>query len=293
MQTTTAGRVPAPIVDTHAHVFDRRLPLAPARRYAPDYDAPLETYLHHLDTHGIGAGVLVQPSFLGSDNRFLVDAIQRDPARLRGVAVVSPEVADDELESLNSRGVTGLRLNLVGHPAPDLGAARWISLWPRLAKLGWHVELHREAKDLASLLRQLLEYGLRVVVDHFGRPDPALGVDDPGFRALLAMADSRKVWVKVSAAYRCADPGTRFMRDATEAVLAHFGSGRVMWGSDWPHTQFEQQVDYRSALAALRGLDLAPALLDDILRSTPAAFYGFKGLPLETSAPRGQSARTH
>src|SRR5258706_14032175 len=52
-------------VDTHAHVFERGLPMPDARRYAPDEDALLGTYLHHLDTHGMAHGVLVQPSFLG------------------------------------------------------------------------------------------------------------------------------------------------------------------------------------------------------------------------------------
>lgn len=53
-------------IDTHAHVFERGLPLADARRYAPTYDAPLPAYLAQLDAHGVSHGVLVQPSFLES-----------------------------------------------------------------------------------------------------------------------------------------------------------------------------------------------------------------------------------
>ena len=49
-------------IDTHAHVFLRGLPMAPERRYAPDYDAPLPAYLDILDGNGIAAVVLVQPS---------------------------------------------------------------------------------------------------------------------------------------------------------------------------------------------------------------------------------------
>ena len=37
--------------------------------------------------------------------------------------------------------------------------------------------------------------GCRVVIDHFGRPDPALGIADPGFAYLLRQADSGQVWV--------------------------------------------------------------------------------------------------
>src|SRR5258708_22274183 len=68
-------------VDTHAHVFERGLPMPDARRYAPDEDALLGTYLHHLDTHGMAHGVLVQPSFLGTDNSYLLQALRAQPQR--------------------------------------------------------------------------------------------------------------------------------------------------------------------------------------------------------------------
>lgn len=57
-------------VDAHAHVFAHGLPLAPVVRHAPDYDATLDTYIAHLAEHGITHAVLVQPSFLGTDNTF-------------------------------------------------------------------------------------------------------------------------------------------------------------------------------------------------------------------------------
>src|SRR5260370_22743289 len=36
---------------THAHVFERGLPMPDARRYAPDEDALLGTYLHRSEEH--------------------------------------------------------------------------------------------------------------------------------------------------------------------------------------------------------------------------------------------------
>ena len=72
-------------IDTHAHVFARGLTLAEGRRYAPDYDAPVEDYLRRLDENGLSHGVLVQPSFLGTDNGFMLDALRRHPDRLRGI----------------------------------------------------------------------------------------------------------------------------------------------------------------------------------------------------------------
>ncbi|WP_455734070.1 amidohydrolase family protein, partial [Burkholderia stabilis] len=86
----SAGAVAA--VDAHAHVFARDLPLAPVVRHAPDYDASLDAYVGHLAAHGITHAVLVQPSFLGTDNAFFVDVLRRYPSRFRGVAVVDPRV---------------------------------------------------------------------------------------------------------------------------------------------------------------------------------------------------------
>lgn len=263
-------------VDTHAHVFERGLPLTDGRRYAPDYDATLDTYLQLLNAHGIECAVLVQPSFLGTDNRYLLQALSRDRGCLRGVAVVTPDVSEKELAALHAQGVTGIRLNLIGQALPDLAANSWTPLLERLSELGWHVELHRNAQDLAPMLDRLLEAGVPVVVDHFGRPDPQKGIHDPGFRSLLGYGKTGRVWVKVSGAYRCAAPGSDFVREATDQLAEHFGAGRLMWGSDWPHTQHEQVMNYGRSLSTLLELGLDATAIDAILGTTPASFYGFE-----------------
>lgn len=272
-------------MDTHAHVFQKDLPLTDGRRYAPGYDATLDTYLQLLNTHGIGRAALVQPSFLGTDNRYLLQALSREPHRLRGVAVVAPDVSEEELAGLHAQGVTGIRLNLIGQALPDLRAKPWASLLERLSRLGWHIELHRNAQDLAPMLDRLLETGVPVVVDHFGRPDPEKGVHDPGFKTLLGYGGTGRVWVKVSGAYRCAVPGSAFVREATGQLVEHFGAERLMWGSDWPHTQHERVMNYGQSLSTLLELGLDAAVVDAILCTTPASFYGFEQESTDRSTP--------
>lgn len=280
------ARPALPRVDTHAHVFARTLPLADGRRYAPDYDATLDAYRKLLDASKIENAVLVQPSFLGTDNGYLLQALTTDRTRLRGVAVVSPDISEDDLVQLNANGITGVRLNLVGKTLPDIGAPPYATLWRRLSKLGWHVELHREASDLAPLITSLLDAGLPVVVDHFGRPAQARGTSDRGFKELLELGYSGRVWVKISGAYRCATPGSTFMREATDQLIEAFGAERLMWGSDWPHTQFEHTTDHGQTLSTLLDLRLAPSLVDAILCSTPHSFYGFDKNPVSDIVPR-------
>jgi predicted TIM-barrel fold metal-dependent hydrolase len=241
-------------IDTHAHIFQRGLKLAEVRRYAPGYDALLADYLGILDTKGIACGVLVQPSFLGTDNSYLLAALRQMPARLRGIAVVEPNVSLAELQEMDAAGIVGIRLNLVGDAAvPDFSASPWRSLLRHVADMRWQVEVHREAGRLRHIVQPLLDAGIKLVVDHFGRPDPALGVDDPGFRFLLEAAASRRVWVKLAAAYRngADGRGQQVAQDAIPLLRSAFGMDRLLWGSDWPHTQFEKSTGYGHARQAL------------------------------------------
>lgn len=265
-------------IDTHAHIFQHGLKLANVRRYAPDYDALLDDYIGMLDRHGVARGVLVQPSFLGTDNSYLLAGLQRMPGRLRGIAVVAPDVTPAALAGMNAAGVVGIRLNLVGSAAvPEFSDAPWRTLLRRVADLGWQVEVHREAGRLPTVLRPLLEAGVNVVVDHFGRPDPALGVDDPGFRFLLDAASTRRIWVKLSAAYRngANGRGQQIALDAIPLLRSAFGMERLLWGSDWPHTQFEKQAEYGLARRALDVWLPDPDERRVVLVDAPTALFRF------------------
>jgi predicted TIM-barrel fold metal-dependent hydrolase len=236
----------AKTIDTHAHIFQRGLPLAPGARYTSDYDAPVESYLRQLDANGMSHGVLVQISFLGTDNSYLVSGIKAAGGRLKGIAVVEPTIGEADLKALDAAGIVGMRLNLVGRPIPDFTAEPWPALLKMVAGLGWQVEIHREAKDMEAIAGPLLKSGVNVVVDHFGRPDAVLGVDDPGFRYLLAQGASRRLWVKVSAAYRNGKDGAgeKTALAAYAMLRDALGLDQLLFGSDWPHTAFEATANY-------------------------------------------------
>ena len=128
----------------------------------------------------------MQPSFLGTDNSFMLAAIAASGGRLRGIAVVDPAVTDGELDALAAGGVVGIRYNLIGEDPARIARPDHVGLSRRVAGRGWQIELHVDGRDLPPLLDLLLPLGTPVVVDHFGRPDAALGRDDPGLRRLLA-----------------------------------------------------------------------------------------------------------
>jgi predicted TIM-barrel fold metal-dependent hydrolase len=259
-------------IDTHAHVFHRGLNLAPGRRYAPDYDAPLELYLKQLDDSGITNGVLVQPSFLGTDNSYIVESLKAAAGRLRGIAVVDPDVSTEEIMRLDQAGVVGIRLNLVGQPLPDLAAPEWKALLAKLKARDWQVEIQRNASDLAALVPRLLDHGVRVVFDHYALPDPKLGVSDPAYAAILKLGASRNVWIKISAPYRNGANGEAFAKQAYPLLRDAYGLDRLLWGSDWPHTQFEASQTYAKNRHFLDELVTAPDERAKILVSPKQLF---------------------
>lgn len=265
-------------IDAHAHVFSRELDLTSARRYTPDYDATLALYLDNLREHGLSHGVLVQPSFLGIDNSYLLAALQQAPEQLRGVVVVDRDISREDLDQMDSQGVVGVRLNLMGKALPDFSELAWRSFFANIVELDWHVELHRQVEDLPGLIGGLMPFGVKIVVDHFGRPDARLGVDQPGFGELLELGRSGQVWMKVSGIYRLGgseQQNLEFARQALPLLEQSFGMRRLVWGSDWPHTQHESSINYASAVQQLQALECSAQMMRSLLIEAPQALFDF------------------
>ncbi len=237
-----------PFIDTHAHVFLRSLPMVANRRYTPGYDASLSRYMQVLADHNVGCGVLIQPSFLGTDNSYLLESLDAYPGALRGVVVVSPDVPDDVLIDMNQRGVVGIRFNMIGKDIDEMAQPDNQSLMRRVAQFGWHVEVQARGGDLPTVFRHMERFDGHIVIDHFGLPDPRLGLRDPGFRQLLRESETGRTFVKLSAGYRCHGLD---VAPLAGALLATLGPRRLLWGSDWPWTQFEKDRTYLGAAADL------------------------------------------
>ena len=262
-------------VDSHAHVIRRGYRMVNDRRYTPDYDATVEEYLARLDANGMSHGLLIQPSFYGTDNACMLEALRRGGSQLRGVAVVDADISEHEMWSLDALGVVGVRLNLIGKEAPRFDAEPWPGLFRRAAKLAWHIEVQCPAAALPGVLEPILACGVSVVVDHFALPDPLRGARDPAFQAFLDYGRRRAIFVKISAHYRA---GAESVARAAYPMLRDaFGLDRLIWGSDWPHTNFEHAQDYAANRAFLERLVPIAAERAAILIDNPWALFRFAG----------------
>jgi len=277
--------LPSHSCDCHCHVFGpaARFPYAEPRSYTPD-DAPLPAYLALLDRLGCARGVLVQPSAYGRDNAAMLDALAREPKRLRGVAVGGSELTRATLDAWHKLGVRGLRANEFrrdGKPYYQNGVrlSDIAPLYPAMAELGWHLQLWIDTRDLPELLPALARVpaSVPVVVDHMGRMDHRHGIDHPGFQALLRGVGEGQLWAKVSGAYRlgATAPDYREAKPFHEALVAA-NPGNLVWGSDWPHPRPEGPVPDAKHLLKLF-MDWTPRAEDRkaILSDNPARLYDF------------------
>src|SRR3954452_8752338 len=145
--------LPRGACDTHFHVFGpaRRFPFAPERSYTPTCDAPKET-LFALHSHlGIERGVVVQSAAHGFDNSAAADLIAARPQHYRGVALVRANAGQAELERLHSQGFRGARFHYMEHLGAGDPIDAVLAVAPRLAELGWHLQIHLAGARTADL----------------------------------------------------------------------------------------------------------------------------------------------
>jgi predicted TIM-barrel fold metal-dependent hydrolase len=255
-----------------AHAF----PFAENRSFTPE-DCGLGDYRALLRTLGIDRAVLVQGGAHGTDNAVTLDGIARSNGRFLGVAVVAPDVANDELQRLDRGGIRGIRLSAL--LKSGTGFAHLELLASRVKSLGWHLELHlARSEQMLELAPRIEKLGVPVVIDHFARVTSAEGLRAPGFvRMLDLLRAGADMWVKFSSFYRVSAAGYPYddMRPMAEATI-EARPERIVWGTIWPHPIWEGPMPNDGDLADLFAQWVSdPLLRRRILVDNPEALYGF------------------
>ena len=252
---------PSGAVDAHCHVFGpaEKFPFAPQRKYTP-CDASKDQLFALRDYLGFSRNVIVQASCHGRNNDALVDALNSAGDLARGVAVISPDISDDELKVMNEAGVRAVRFNFVKRLVDATPKEVFLKIADRIAKLGWHIVVYFEAPDLKELLPFLKQLPTIVVVDHMGRPDVSKPLDDENFQSFVAlMAENDNFWTKVSCPERLSNLGPPYedVIPFSRALVDRF-TDRVLWGTDWPHPNMKSHMPDDGQL-----VDLIPKIATD------------------------------
>ncbi len=271
----------APKIDCHNHLLDpTHFGYAPEAWYHPGaHERGTARQLTDLfDAYGSRHALVVGPnSGYDTDNRCLLDLLERGRGRFKGVAVVDNRIGRFELERLRDRGVVGTTMQ-----AALLGVDHFRDTGPLLrdlADLGMFADVQVEGDQLLEMAPILEPSGVRVLIDHCGRPDPEAGLNQPGFRRLLDLAMSGRYFVKISGLVKCSAT-TYPWEDSwpfVQALLEAFTPDRCMWGSDWPFLRAPERIDYGLVLALIERLIPDPDERRKVLWDTPMRLFGFDG----------------
>jgi 2-pyrone-4,6-dicarboxylate lactonase len=268
--------VPVGAVDTHAHVISSQMafPMVANRSYTPP-EATEEQYLAMLDGTRMTYGVLVQVSIYGTDNSCMLEVLKSHPERLRGIAVVSPDVSDQELEQLDAAGVRGLRINVLFKGGSNLDEMERLAC--RIKDLNWHIQLLMDVRHLPELMPRVRKLPVPLVFDHMGHMPVSEGVHSQGFESLRRLLVEGGHWVKLSAAYRLNNSVDSFddVKPFARLLVAD-NPDRVLWGSDWPHVSQTRTPNTGDLLNLLPDWVPDAAIRDRILVDNPGRLYGFK-----------------
>ncbi|MEO8153236.1 MAG: amidohydrolase family protein [Rhizobacter sp.] len=261
--------------DCHAHLFGPydRYPLAPNPSYEPG-EATQPQYLAMLQRLGLSHAVLVHPSAYADDHSLLLDALAAQP-QWRGVIVARPGQFAS-FEGLRGKGVRGARFShrSGGNFAGSASFADLLEFAPRLADAGLHAELWTDCRALPHIATDLQRLPLPVVIDHMGGFDWRAGVDEPGFRTLLSLLESGKVWVKLCAYRNTLDaPSAEAARPFHDKML-EANPSQLVWGSDWPHLRVNPAPDAAGLLDRVTAWSAGKAGVQQVLVDNPTRLYG-------------------
>ena len=270
---------PANACDAHCHIFGpaERFPFAPDRTYTPP-DSGIDEFQKLQERLGLSRAVFVQASCHGTDNSAMLDALEKGEGRYAGVAMIDDSHTDDDLDEMHGLGVRGIRFNFVEHlgGAPD--PAHFEAMIGRILPLGWHLELHFDARDLSRYAALLESLPIPFIIDHMARVPTGDGIDQEPFRHLLHLLASNPLsWVKISGAERLTSGHGPTYDDVVPFArsLVDVATDRVLWGTDWPHPNVAHMPDDGDLVDTLADLVPDEVTRNRILVENPTVLYDF------------------
>jgi 2-pyrone-4,6-dicarboxylate lactonase len=233
--------MPSGAWDIHVHVF------GPPERYShvekPHYTLPDGTraqYRRLMPQVGIERFVLVQPSYYGTDNSCLLDALIDVGDLARGVVMIEPDISDAELNRFHRCGVRAVRLDLFKRAREPLTAIKSyiMEAAARVGPLDWHLQFYAPGYVVRDLIPFLRTLQIDFVIDHMGYMLEEDGLRSEDFSALLDLLGCGHCYLKLSGAYRIAKhKGYEFVEPVAKAIVER-APERAVWGSDWPHISY-------------------------------------------------------
>jgi predicted TIM-barrel fold metal-dependent hydrolase len=278
-------------IDAHVHVWTPDTAHYPlARGYKREDMTPRSFTPEELFRHCRPVGVtrinLIQMSFYGFDNRYMLDMMDLHKDAFAGTAVIDPLAKDPDrtMAELARRRVRAFRIHPRLSKQPP---ARWLQppgyarMFAAGAKHNLAMSCLIDPDALPELERMCKRYpDTPVIIDHLCRIGANGTIADADVKALCAMAVHKNVMVKVGAFYALGKKHAPYtdLAPFIQRVVEAFGPRRCMWESDCPF-QVQKGHTYRDSIDLVRTRlkFLSAEDKEWLLRGTAEEFFFRKG----------------
>lgn len=273
-------------IDAHVHVWTPDLSHYPlAEGYKKEDMKPASFTPEELFKHSKKAGVdrinLIQMSYYGFDNSYMLDMMALYPKVFVGTAVIDPLADSPEktMGEMASKKVRAFRIHPRLSKAPIehwLQAPGYGKMFEAGAKNNQAMSCLIDPDALPELDRMCRKYPeTPVIIDHICRIGVTGTIRNEDVDALCAMAKHPRVLLKIGAFYALGKkkPPYHDLKPLIQKVVKAFGVKRCMWESDSPFEVVEG--DYQASIDLVRkGLDfLSDEDREWLLRKTAEDFF--------------------
>ena len=253
-----AGLAPAAerlIIDTHLEVWtvDPQFPFRHPERpnVTVPMSAPIENQVAQMRDFGLRYTVLVNPRLFGWDNSYIDYSLHKYPSLFVAHGLINPEdpkVADRLRYWITERGFQGMRFSPIYHPKSAwLNSKEHYPLWREAEKLGAVFNYYILPHQMPMLEEMAGRFpGVKIVVDHLGKPDLRLPDPWPEFRKMFRLKKFPQVWVSASEPYELSMSKDFPYRDTIpffKATYEEFGGRQLIWGTGYPRPRWELPMD--------------------------------------------------
>jgi L-fucono-1,5-lactonase len=274
------------IVDSHQHFWDLERFEYPwltdelraiRRDFGPQDLQPL------LAEHGVDRTIVVQAISSVDETRYLLElAAESDfVAGVVGWVDLADPGISDVVAELGEDHLVGVR-----HQVHDEVDPAWLLReevqrgLDELAAAGLAYDLLVRTRELPAALETARAHpGLRLVIDHVGKPAIKDGDVETWAQAMEPFAELDNVYCKLSGLVTEADWNAWKPEDLVQyvqRVVEWFGEDRLMFGSDWPVCLLA--ASYGDVMDALDGAlgEVGPRARAKIYGENAVAFYGLR-----------------
>ena len=243
---------------------------------------PPETIISMAKPFGIDRVCLVQMSFYGSDNSYIIDAIKQYPLSFRGAGYVDSNMPglENEMETLLNKGITGFRI------VPE---DRYVTSWLQTPGYDLMFSKAAETKQALSCLvnsdafNEIDRMSNRhpntvIVIDHLGRIGANGTILQSDIDQLCALAKNENIYLKVSAFYALGSkqPPHHDLIPLIKQVYDSYGPDRLMWASDAPPALMDESYEDQISVVRDHINFISQSDKEKLMRTTAERIFFFR-----------------